>query len=80
MIAAKQALDMYHNLDLVEPSVDAIMADPKISYMLHRLQDFTDQKIPLQTVKKLGLPLWVEMLLNEILVINKENTKEPKKG
>ena len=72
VIAAKQALDVYHNLDLVESAVDAIIADPKISYIIHRLRDFTDQKIPLKKIKDLDLPMWVEMLLNEILVINRD--------
>jgi HEAT repeat protein len=72
-IAAKEALDVFQNIELFEPMIDAIMNDRKIVYVRHRLKDYTDQKIDRDMLKELKLPIWVEELLRELIIIESES-------
>ncbi|UYP44909.1 hypothetical protein NEF87_001194 [Candidatus Lokiarchaeum ossiferum] len=76
-IAAQEALDVFRNIVIIEPLVDALKHDVIVRYIEHRLRKFPEQpgkkKNPERSLSSLKLPMWLEMLLHEILINGQEN-------
>ena len=76
-----EALDVFRNILIIEPLVESIKNDVVVKYLAHRLKKSfykSGKKIkPERSLKKLKLPMWLEMLLNEVII--DENEKSEKK-
>ena len=75
-VAAQETLDVFNNPDLIEPLVDAIKKDVIIEYIQHRMQKFPGPKGKKFNISRyirgLQLPIWMESLLDEIIISYKE--------
>ena len=75
-VAAQEALDAFSNMTILEPLISALKNDVIIRYIEHRLKLYPEKK-PIQQdntkrmLAQLNLPMWVEMLLYEVLIENK---------
>ncbi len=82
-LAAKEALDVYRNILIIEPLVDAVKNDVVVKYLAHRLKKSffkSGKKIkPERSLKKLKLPMWLEMLLNEVIIDENEKSDKEKR-
>lgn len=76
-VAAQEALDVFSNMTILEPLIFALKDDVIIKYIEHRLKlqpekDDSPKNKTKKLVAKLNLPIWVEMLLYEVLIENKK--------
>jgi len=75
-VVAQETLDVFKNTDLIEPLVDAMKKDAIIEYIQHRLQRFPNpngRKFNISSyIRGLQLPIWMESLLDEIIISYKE--------
>ncbi len=76
-VATQEALDVFRNIVIIEPLVEALKNDVIVKYIEHRLRKFPEQpgkkKNPERSLSSLKLPMWLEMLLHEILINGQEN-------
>jgi HEAT repeat protein len=75
-IAARQALDFFDDQDIIDPFIDAMIEDGKVQYLMHRMANLGEKGTP-ESIKKLKLPVWMEMFLNELLIIQGKKQEDP---
>ena len=75
-VVAQETLDVFDNNDLIEPLIDAMKKDVIIEYLRHRMQKFPGPKGKRFNIRRyirgLQLPIWLESLLDEIIISYKE--------
>ena len=78
---AQETLDVFDNSDLIEPLVEAMKKDVIIEYIKHRIQKFPAPKGKRFNIRRyirgLQLPIWMESLLDEIIISYKEEQEKP---
>jgi len=75
-VVAQETLDVFDNTDLIEPLVNAMKENMLIEYIQHRIQKFPGPKGRRFNIRRyirgLQLPIWMESLLDEIIISYKE--------
>jgi HEAT repeat protein len=71
-LAAQEALDVFPNMSLLEPLINALKEDVILRYIEHRLKIYPEEKNGQKRTKTLlmkhQVPMWLEMLLYEVLI------------
>jgi HEAT repeat protein len=71
-IAANQALDFFTDEDIMDPFIDALIGDKMVQYLIRRLDRLGNKEKAQESIKKLNLPVWMEMFLHELLVLERK--------